>query len=125
MTKYRKKPVVMPQCKMNYCKEPAVYNRRWGHKRYCEAHGNAYADKRDKALAARAKMQDCQSGISPSCEGKVSVSRQEHGHTTCRWCEEEQREQLRRQAHLRRKHEQIEKANTVEELKRWIQEFML
>lgn len=39
----------MPQCKRSDCREPAVYNRRWGYKHYCEAHGHAYADRRDAA----------------------------------------------------------------------------
>lgn len=115
----------MPQCKKDFCKEPAVYNRRWGHKRYCEAHGHAYADKRDAALAARAKMSDCQSGISPSCEGKVSLSRLSDGHTVCRWCEEEAQEMRLSDEYEQRKWGRFNDAKTVHELKAWIVEYLL
>ena len=114
----------MPQCKINYCREPAVYNRRWGNKRYCETHGHAYADKRDKALADRAKMPDCESGISPSCEGKVSLSRQSHGHTTCRWCEEHTEELRRKHEYEDQKWVAFHEAETVNQLKEWIKEYL-
>ena len=115
----------MPQCKKDGCRETATYHRRWGHKSYCEAHGHAYADKRDKALKARAQMPDCESGISPSCEGKVSMSRQAHGHTVCLWCEEEAHELQRRDAYDRHKQERYDNVQTVEELKEWIEEYLL
>ena len=114
----------MPQCKKDCCREPAIYHRRWGHKRYCEAHGHAYADKRDAALSARAKMPDCESGISLSCEGKVSQSRQDYGHTTCRWCEEEAQELQRRYEYEARKQQRFDDASTVEEIKDWIRDYM-
>jgi len=115
----------MPQCKNPNCREQVIYHRRWGHKRYCEAHGHAYADKREAALKARATMPNCESGISPSCEGKVSLSRQSYGHTVCRWCEEEAQELQRRYEYETRKQERYDNANTVEDLKAWIEEYML
>lgn len=115
----------MPQCKKDMCREQAVYHRRWGHRSYCEAHGHAYADKRDAALVARAGMPDCESGISPSCEGKVSLSRQGYGHTVCRWCQEEGQELQRRYEHEARKQQQYENAKTVADLKAWIEEYLL
>lgn len=113
----------MPQCKKSNCREPAVYNRRWGHKRYCETHGHAYADRRDKALAVRAKLPDCESGISASCEGKVSPQRAERGETVCRYCDEEMQDQRREQDYQSRKIIMFERAETVEDLKDWIREF--
>lgn len=115
----------MPQCKKDGCREQAVYHRRWGNKRYCETHGHAYADKRDTALVARAKMNDCESGISPSCEGKVRPSRWEQGHTVCRWCEEEAQELQRQHEYETRRQERYDNAQTVEDLKQWIEEYML
>ena len=109
----------MPQCKKDGCREQAIYHRRWGNKRYCEAHGHAYADKRDKALALRAKMADCQSGISPSCFEKVW-----EGATVCRFCEEAARELRRIQEHEDKKWVAFHYASTVEELKAWIKEYM-
>ncbi len=115
----------MPQCKKDGCREQAVYNRRWGHKRYCETHGHFYADKRDKALAARARRPDCESGISPSCEGKIGTKQHNEGRTVCRWCEEEARElQLRHEYELR-KAQSFAGARTVEELKEWVRTYLL
>ena len=114
----------MPQCKKDGCKEQAAYHRRWGHKRYCEAHGHAYADKRDSALKARAKMPDCESGISTSCEGKVSLTRQSCGHTVCRWCEDEAKELQERHEYESRKQQMFDNAQTVEEIKDWIRNYM-
>jgi hypothetical protein len=115
----------MPQCKKDGCREQAIYHPRWGHKRYCEAHGHAYADKRDTALVARAKMNDCESGISPSCEGKVRPSRWDQGITVCRWCEEEVQELQRQHEYETRRQERYDNAQTVEDLKQWIEEYML
>lgn len=115
----------MSQCKKDQCREQAVYNSRWGHKRYCSEHGHAYADKRDKALVVRSKMPDCESGISPSCEGKVSLSRQEYGHTSCRWCEEEAAELRRQHEYELTKLRSFNEANTVHELKSWMQTYIL
>jgi len=115
----------MPKCKKDFCTEQAIYHRRWGNKRYCEAHGHAYADKRDTALKARATMPDCESGISSSCEGKVSLSRQSYGHTVCRWCEEKAQELQRRHEYETRKQQEYDNAKTVEELKEWIEEYLL
>ena len=114
----------MPQCKKNGCREQAVYHRRWGHKRYCETHGNAYADRRDAALIARSKMNDCGSGISPSCEGKVRPSRWDQGYTVCHWCEEEANEINRRNEYEMRKLQRYDDAKTVEDLKKWIMDYM-
>ena len=115
----------MPQCKKACCREQAVYHRRWGHKRYCEAHGHAYADKRDKALAIRARMPDCESGISRSCEGKLSPARHGAGETVCRWCAEEARELRIRDEYERRKQQRFNDARTVGELKDWLKEYFL
>lgn len=115
----------MPKCKKDGCREQATYHRRWGHKRYCEAHGHAYADRRDTALAARAKMNDCESGISPSCEGKVRPSRWDQGVTVCHWCEMEAEELQRRYEYESQKQEKFDKASTVEALKAWIEEYLL
>jgi len=111
----------MPRCKRDGCREQAVYHRRWGHKQYCVQHGHAYADKRDKALKVRATLPDCSSGVSMSCEGKVGPQRAERGETTCRVCEEKQ---MQIDAHYR-KHIVFERAETVEELKNWIREYVL
>jgi hypothetical protein len=115
----------MPKCKKDGCREQAVYNRRWGHKRYCAPHGHAYADKRDKALQARAQMPDCASGISPSCEGKVSLSRQGFGYTVCRWCEDEAQELQRRDNYEQERRRLYDNAKTVDDLKSWIERYML
>ena len=114
----------MPQCKKDGCRDNAVYNRRWGHKRYCETHGHAYADKRDTALAARAKMNDCESGVSPSCEWKVHPSRWDQGKTICAHCEEAAQELNRRHEYETRKRQRYDDANTVDDLKRWISDYM-
>lgn len=115
----------MAQCKKDCCREQAVYHRRWGHKRYCEYHGHAYADKRDSALSAREKMPDCESGISPSCEGKVSPIRESQGHTTCRWCDDEAHELQRRHEYEILKQERFDSAQTVDEMKAWIRDYIL
>ena len=115
----------MPQCKKDGCREPAIHHRRWGHKRYCEAHGHAYADKRDAALSARSKMPDCESGISISCEGKVSPARYGAGKTVCRCCEEEAQELQRRYEYETRKQQRFNEAATAESLKEWIRDYML
>lgn len=122
----------MSQCKKDGCREQAVYHRRWGHKRYCEVHGHAYADKRDAALRAREKMPDCESGISPSCEGKVGALRAARGETVCRFCEEEARELRARYEHEERerkaeelKLQQLDQCDTVEALREWIREHVL
>jgi hypothetical protein len=70
-------------------------------------------------------MTDCASGISPSCEGKVSLLRQSYGHTVCRWCEEEGQELQRRHEFETRKQERYDNAKTVEELKAWLEKYML
>lgn len=114
----------MPKCKKSCCREQAVYNKRWGHKRYCATHGHAYADKRDAALAARAKMPDCQSGISPSCAGKISQSMWDQGLRVCHWCEEEARKLQARYEYEERKQKRYAEARTVEELKAWIMDYM-
>lgn len=122
----------MPQCEKDGCKEPAVYRHRWGHKRYCEDHGHAYADKRDTALAARAKMPDCASGLSPSCEGKVGTQRHANGETVCRWCAAAADELQERYEHEAREREaeetklrELDRAETVHDLREWIKEYML
>lgn len=115
----------MAKCKKDCCKEQAVYNRRWGCKRYCEAHGHAYADKRDAALKARETMPDCASGISPSCVGKMSVRQVEMGKTICHFCEQEANELHRKYAHERRKMQEFADAKTVDQLKAWIAEYVL
>jgi hypothetical protein len=114
----------MPRCKKDGCRAQAIYHRRWGHKRYCEQHGHAYADRRDSALVARARMLDCESGISPSCSGKVKPLRQSQGHTTCFQCEEAAEELNRRHEYERRKQQQFDDAKTVEEIKEWIRKYM-
>ena len=113
----------MPQCKKSGCRELAIYHRRWGHKRYCEAHGHAYADKRDAALKRRAEMPDCESGISPSCEGKVSLRRQTCGKTVCRWCEEAAQELQRRYEWEHSKQQRLNNARTVDDLRDWIRDY--
>jgi hypothetical protein len=55
----------------------------------------------------------------------VSLSRQSYGHTVCRWCEEEAQELQRRYEYETRKQERYDNANTVEDLKAWIEEYML
>ena len=114
----------MPQCKKDMCREPAVHNRRWGNKRYCETHGHAYADKRDIALKARALMPDCESRISSSCMGKVGVSSQESGKVICRFCEEEILEMEAQARHEEKKWSEFRDASSVEQLKEWIMEYM-
>ena len=114
----------MPKCKKDGCGEQAIPHRRWGHKRYCETHGHAYADKRDSALKARARRPDCQSGISPSCEGKISAQQHRDGHTMCRWCEAEVMELQRQHDYERRKQQRFEDARTVEEIKDWIRDYL-
>lgn len=121
----------MAQCKKDCCRAQAVYHRRWGHKRYCEEHGHAYADKRDAALRAREKMPDCTSGISPSCEGKVGAQRAARGETVCRFCEEEARELHERYVYEERRQRaeeiklwRLDQCDTVEELKEWIKEYV-
>lgn len=115
----------MAQCKKDGCRETAVYHRRWGHKRYCEAHGHAYADKRDAALKARENMPDCESGISPSCVGKMSDRQVGMGETVCHFCKQEADELHRMYEHESRKHQEFADAKTVDQLKAWIAEYML
>jgi hypothetical protein len=115
----------MPQCKIDGCREQAVPHRRWGGKRYCEKHGNAYADKRDAALAARAKMPNCESGLSPSCTGKVSERQVSAGRGVCHFCEAEADEIAVRCHQERRKWAAYDSAETVEQLKAWLREYML
>jgi hypothetical protein len=115
----------MPQCKKDGCRENATYNRRWGHKRYCEAHGHAYADKRDKALDARAKMPACKSGVSPSCSGEVNPTRWANGRRVCVFCEQEVEELRQRSEYDRRKQQRLNCATTVAELRDWISDYVL
>lgn len=122
----------MSQCKRDGCEEPVVYNRRWGNKCYCESRGHAYADKRDAALAARAKMPDCASGLSPSCKGKVRAQRYARGETVCRFCEDAARELQKQYECEQREHKleetklrDLDNAETVHELREWIKEYML
>ncbi len=115
----------MPQCKKDGCKETAIYHRKWGHKRYCETHGHAYADKRDAALKVRSNMPDCASGVSPSCLGKVGEYRASIGKDVCHFCEELADELDRQEKREAIKQWQFKNAETVEELKAWILEYML
>ena len=115
----------MPKCKKDICKELAVYNRRWGHKRYCENHGHAYADKRDSQMIIRANMPNCASGISLSCLGKISQISLEAGKDVCHFCEKLAEELDLKNAMESRKQREFCDAKNVEELKAWISRYML
>jgi len=115
----------MPQCKKDGCREQAVYHRRWGHKRYCEAHGHVYADKRDTALKARALQPDCASGISTSCTGKVGAAAHARGDTVCHFCMEAAHELDLQRKHEATRERRFREARTTDELKEWIAEYLL
>lgn len=106
----------MAKCKMDGCREEAVYGSGWGHKRYCLVHGTAYAKKQRVYLEIQETLRDCE-----CCGQKLSKSHHDMGLTTCGACEAE----LGRQRAEQWKEESLDNASTVEDLKAWIKEHML
>jgi hypothetical protein len=104
----------MPQCKN--CREPAV-DGPW-HKQYCREHGEAYLAKRKEYERRRALLPDC---ATEGCSNKVPPWKAAVESDLCHECatlaEEEEAED--------RKQRQFDQAETVEELKDWIKEYVL
>lgn len=119
----------MPQCKRDYCREPAVDHRvkteGFKRKQYCAAHYEEYKAKQRAYRDRQRTLPDCESGIALDCNGKVQPVRAEHGETTCRQCETLAYDLRNRLAAEDRKRTLFREAETVEELKAWIEEYML
>ena len=112
----------MPQCKKDYCKEPAV-DGPW-RKQYCREHGEAYLAKRKEYQKNRALLPDC----AGNCGAKARVTRLypdgplvPFDHGLCLECEKLSEEQEADH----RKQRAFESAETVEELKDWIRDHLL
>lgn len=110
----------MPQCKMSYCKEPALPTG----KRYCAAHKKAYLEKQTANAIANRLKPDCPT---EGCKNKVYQD-----HEYCRDCardraeaeEQENREARRREVDFL-KRTYLEECETVADLRQWIKEYML
>lgn len=107
----------MPQCKVNGCREQA---RPIG-KRYCEKHYQEYLAKQKLHRERQAALPDCESGIAPACQGKVSQTRVDLGLTICGNCEHE----INRLSDENAKEQEFQDAETVEELKEWMVKYLL
>jgi len=103
----------MPQCKRNYCKKPAV---PYG-KQYCEEHLIEYHERRDRDAKRKAEREapliEC---ISYDCYNKI-----EPDEMHCSTCEEE----FSQQEYETNKRESLREAETVEDLRDWIYEYVL
>lgn len=116
---------MMPQCKMSGCREQAVPGgRKWGSKRYCKAHGEAYHRKQVEHAAIARTLPDCESHIAPDCAGKVSPTRVAAGKTICAQCEALGDHLDARYIEEQRKRFQLDTAQDVESLKEWIRKYL-
>lgn len=70
-------------------------------------------------------MTDCISGISPSCIGKIGAHHASIGKGVCHFCEELANKLDRQENQEAIKRWQFKNAETIEELKAWIAEYML
>lgn len=98
----------MPQCKLDYCREPALPTG----KRYCAHHKAEYLRKQQEAVLRDRAAPKCS-----ICEENPVFN----SATICAGCQRELSEQNAEFA----KWAQFEAANTVNDLKEWIKEYML
>jgi len=110
----------MTQCKRDGCKQTAVHGP-WN-KRYCQDHGEDYLTKRRDYWLAWGTIPACL-----MCNDKVKVHRLTHGGplvaegNLCPKCAHN----ARLQDDANRKQRQFDQAETVEDLKSWMREYIL
>lgn len=112
----------MPQCKMNYCKEPAALGRPW-RKQYCLAHGEAYLAKNREFAQKRLLLPDC----AGDCGGKVPLWKVDMGSDLCHVCSQlsdkqaaDYRAQVVSDEYEMRKMASLNGCVTVADLRSWI-----
>ena len=107
----------MAICRKAKCKEQVVYDERWGNRRFCEMHGNEFAEKIER-------MPDCASKFALTCQEKVYPRRADKGYTICSNCENALAARNRRHEAERTKYRLLDEAETVKQLKRWIETYV-
>ena len=112
----------MPQCKMSYCREPKDPKAS---KCYCTEHNKRYLENKRLYKERAASMQNCASGISPNCSGKVSNSRTDEGYTICGSCQTAVDILSERREREQRVLDSLSGASTLDELKAWIEENLI
>jgi hypothetical protein len=115
----------MVKCKMSGCQEQAEYGRKWGHKRYCVAHGTAYANKRDEYFKIQATLRQCE-----CCGNKLTKHSHDTGEQLCYSCKQQQDEAVAAEREELRKREcetvrdyYLEECVSVADLSRWVREY--
>lgn len=102
----------MPQCKMAYCREPALPTG----KRYCAHHRAEYDRKKREYEKVAATLRCCE-----TCGDRLSKTGHDRGDVYCMTCQQQEAAQRA----VDQKHFLFRTAETVEDLKAWMQEYLL
>lgn len=108
----------MSVCKIDGCREQAVVDRGWGHKRYCTYHGERYVAKKASYEAIKQQLRDCL-----QCGDKLSKTRHDNGEALCGNCATRNAASDAVASEERRREQQLVAATTLHEFKEWVVEW--
>jgi hypothetical protein len=101
----------MPKCKRDYCNEQAV---PYG-KRLCPKHLAEYHQKQRAYMAVQATLRSCR------CGAKLTKTAHDRGDTLCASCQRAEDDARAESA----KRDRLYAAETVDDLRDWIAEYVL